>query len=958
MRRCFTIHESRIGSDGRLLWLVFVLGAIVLALALATTAAAGTAYYSLEGWFANGSETQSILFSLQSSISEVNNDPFSLRTWQNGGTGVGETNAAGDVINAGGFDPVLSLYKIESDGSVAPMASNDDHFGLDSQITWGTSGLTELPFGDYRLDLTAYGSTLGGRQRHWGVDLVGKSDDLPHGIGGVTVLSGIDRSGITTLKSLKFGATGNLLGAAHVIIASGEALAVSGDFEMRDTGRARADVDNGALVASRVHISPGTGMYLLNGGTVSTSELVVEGILWGTGAVILPDAGELRNQGRIEIIDDSFGLFRPTITVPSGHYVQESGGVLEIGIGGTGLADYGRLTILNGTALLAGLLHVDVVGSFVPSVGQSFEIITAADGFLTTFEQDHISLPDISGSGLGWDVAYSYGPDGWSMVLTTFALGAGSSSGAEYAVPEPSGLTLMALAAAIGLVCRSLRRAGHHLGMVMLLFVSTSPAAAGDAYWSFEGWFADGSETQSFLFDVFSDIPNTDPFTLRTWHATGTGAGQTNAAGDAINAGGFDSRLWLYDSAVVLKATSDDGVGTGLDSLIGWNMPNLPPYSIPTPNPLPAGDYRLDLTAFNATLLERQPHWAVDLVGRGDRMMLTGVGHSGVSVLKSLKFGSVNTLVQYDGRVWLAADQSLVMSDDFVIQSNGHMYDYGLISAGNVEVEPHGWLDLYGGTLAAGNVVIHSEAEIFRGALQGVGDVVLPESGSLENRGVVAPGHFYNQAGTLYLVGEGGIISVPSGNYVQNAAGTFYIGVGGTGLNEYGRLDVYQGSAVLDGTLIVRLADLGGGQFKPGVGERFEIFTAAGGLDGTTFATEQLPTLAGGLYFDVLYSRDAVTLAVQGILGDYNRNGVVDAADYTVWRNSLGATGTGLAADGDNTGASTGVIDQADYAVWKTHFGMTAGSGALSGATVPEPGTMVLLILAATVMRLRRRQTE
>ena len=35
--------------------------------------------------------------------------------------------------------------------------------------------------------------------------------------------------------------------------------------------------------------------------------------------------------------------------------------------------------------------------------------------------------------------------------------------------------------------------------------------------------------------------------------------------------------------------------------------------------------------------------------------------------------------------------------------------------------------------------------------------------------------------------------------------------------------------------------------------------------------------------------------------GDYNANGVVDAADYTVWRDSLGQTGMGLAADGDNT---------------------------------------------------------
>ena len=39
------------------------------------------------------------------------------------------------------------------------------------------------------------------------------------------------------------------------------------------------------------------------------------------------------------------------------------------------------------------------------------------------------------------------------------------------------------------------------------------------------------------------------------------------------------------------------------------------------------------------------------------------------------------------------------------------------------------------------------------------------------------------------------------------------------------------------------------------------------------------------------------------VLGDYNSNGIVDAADYTVWRDTLGSL-TDLRANGDNTGAS------------------------------------------------------
>jgi glucose/arabinose dehydrogenase len=49
-------------------------------------------------------------------------------------------------------------------------------------------------------------------------------------------------------------------------------------------------------------------------------------------------------------------------------------------------------------------------------------------------------------------------------------------------------------------------------------------------------------------------------------------------------------------------------------------------------------------------------------------------------------------------------------------------------------------------------------------------------------------------------------------------------------------------------------------------------------------------------------------------LGDYNHNGVVDAADYTVWRDSFGQSGTGLAADGDGDLQ----IGPGDYNVWAT----------------------------------------
>ena len=86
-----------------------------------------------------------------------------------------------------------------------------------------------------------------------------------------------------------------------------------------------------------------------------------------------------------------------------------------------------------------------------------------------------------------------------------------------------------------------------------------------------------------------------------------------------------------------------------------------------------------------------------------------------------------------------------------------------------------------------------------------------------------------------------------------------------------------------------------------------------------------------------------------GILGDYNGNGVVDAADYTVWRDTLGSTAS-LASDG----SGNGVVDAADYTLWKTNF--TAGSASAAQAAVPEPtaGMLVLAALIACGVSLRK----
>lgn len=82
------------------------------------------------------------------------------------------------------------------------------------------------------------------------------------------------------------------------------------------------------------------------------------------------------------------------------------------------------------------------------------------------------------------------------------------------------------------------------------------------------------------------------------------------------------------------------------------------------------------------------------------------------------------------------------------------------------------------------------------------------------------------------------------------------------------------------------------------------------------------------------------SLVVEGLPGDYNADGIVNIADYTVWRDSLGQVGATLAADGN--GNET--VDAADYAVWRDNFRATAiPSAPPSAIAVPESTSSLLL---------------
>lgn len=209
-------------------------------------------------------------------------------------------------------------------------------------------------------------------------------------------------------------------------------------------------------------------------------------------------------------------------------------------------------------------------------------------------------------------------------------------------------------------------------------------------------------------------------------------------------------------------------------------------------------------------------------------------------------------------------------------------------------------------------------------------------------------GSITNNGGTLGTY-ESTSQTLVTGTYVQLGDSVLEVEIAGPdpGIGGHDRYNV-QGNAALAGVLDVSLLD----GYLPLAGQQFEVLTAA------TVINNGL-TLGGDAadIFDLIVNATSVVLEAlnQLLVGDYNEDGIVNAADYVVWRNHQGQE---IALPNEDPAATPGMVTLEDYNVWVTNFGETTTNGSAAGNTlVPEPASCAIamgILAALGILRIRR----
>ncbi len=226
------------------------------------------------------------------------------------------------------------------------------------------------------------------------------------------------KGSFTLSGNANFTTVGNLANAGTMKVSKGSTLTVAANSSYTQTG-GKTTVD-GTLTTT------GTGDITIS-----------KGALFGNGGDL---NGNVSSSGTINIGD---ALHKAGTLTVGGTYTQSSAGVLAVDIGGlTAGSQFDQLTVTN-AASLNGILNLGLINGFVPTLGETFDILNAS-AVTGTFST-------VNGTGINSNEHFVvvYNPTNVTLDVVAGATLNGGMLQANYAVannatPEPGSLLLLA----------------------------------------------------------------------------------------------------------------------------------------------------------------------------------------------------------------------------------------------------------------------------------------------------------------------------------------------------------------------------------------------------------------------------------------------------------------------------------------------------------------------------------
>lgn len=350
-------------------------------------------------------------------------------------------------------------------------------------------------------------------------------------------------------------------------------------------------------------------------------------------------------------------------------------------------------------------------------------------------------------------------------------------------------------------------------------------------------------------------------------------------------------------------------------------------------------------------------------IGRNGATATMNVSATGVLNAKQIAISSNNTAVNrtlnitggtVDVDTMTFGTQASVATR--LLDISGGTVNIGALTTGNAAAGGQALTHIHGGNVTLENTVTFFSSSVFRlsainlavpaNSTYGNATIDVLDSSVLTLNGTFGTGA---DARTLTKTGSGTLTINGVQSYTTNAGanitgGTIVYntdaGAGGVNL----AVNANGGNATFGANQSLRQLDIAAGGIV-NVGNSFNVKTNALNLDGTpqTFGLTFGSLASSAAIKSDTYFAGAGTVTL-GLAGDYDISGVVDAADYVIWReNQVGFGGA------------------AGYTLWKQNFGNVAVPGASAGLdgnqAVPEPGTMIMAaagaLLACAVRRRR-----